>query len=166
MAPRKAHPSKLSANATPPSFESMAGIKSSNTTPPPLEAQTSMQPELATPPSSETKPGMQSPAATPPSTDSAQGTPKSRSSLEKPRLTDKEKKANHIASEQKRRQAIRHGFDRLTELVPGLEGKGRSEQIVLKNTVDYMRKTVEDRKRLIADVEAKGGVVSPELRNF
>lgn len=51
---------------------------------------------------------------------------------EKTRLTEQEKKNNHIASEQKRRLAIREGFDRLTEIVPGLEGQGRSESIVLK----------------------------------
>src|SRR5206468_1851686 len=51
---------------------------------------------------------------------------------ERPRLTEQEKKTNHIASEQKRRMAIREGFDRLTEIVPGLEGQGRSESIVLK----------------------------------
>ena len=35
---------------------------------------------------------------------------------DKPRLTEQEKKNNHIASEQKRRQAIREGFDRLAEI--------------------------------------------------
>lgn len=53
-------------------------------------------------------------------------------SAERPRLSEQEKKNNHIASEQKRRMAIREGFDRLTEIVPGLEGQGRSENIVLK----------------------------------
>jgi hypothetical protein len=51
---------------------------------------------------------------------------------DRPRLSEQEKKNNHIASEQKRRLAIREGFDRLTEIVPGLEGQGRSESIVLK----------------------------------
>ncbi|KAG9714418.1 hypothetical protein KCU73_g16218, partial [Aureobasidium melanogenum] len=44
---------------------------------------------------------------------------------DKPRLTEQEKKNNHIASEQKRRQAIREGFDRLAEIVPGMSGQGR-----------------------------------------
>lgn len=49
-------------------------------------------------------------------------------------LSPAEKKANHIASEQKRRQAIRDGFDRLTDLVPSLtRAQGRSEAIVLRN---------------------------------
>ena len=83
---------------------------------------------------------------------------------EKPRLTEQEKKNNHIASEQKRRQAIREGFDRLTELVPGLEGQGRSESVVLKKSVDYMRKCVEERRQLIAEVEERGGRVNGQLR--
>ncbi|KAI0150006.1 hypothetical protein F4776DRAFT_659896 [Hypoxylon sp. NC0597] len=67
---------------------------------------------------------------------------------DKPRLTEEEKKQNHIASEQKRREAIRAGFDRLCELVPGLEGHGRSEGFVLKETVKYMREQLARRRRL------------------
>ncbi|KAM0329353.1 hypothetical protein ACHAQA_004659 [Verticillium albo-atrum] len=78
---------------------------------------------------------------------------------EKPRLTEAEKKQNHIASEQKRRQAIREGFDRLTELVPGLEGQGRSEGLVLQRTVRYMREQLEERRALVRKVEAAGGKV-------
>lgn len=41
-------------------------------------------------------------------------------------------KANHIASEQKRRQAIREGFDKITAIVPDLkQSQGRSEATVL-----------------------------------
>lgn len=107
---------------------------------------------------------------------------------EKPRLSEHEKKANHIASgrtipslahkacfgtlwteadmrtEQKRRQAIREGFDRLTELVPGLEGQGRSESVVLKKTVDYMREQLEERRRLVARIENLGGQVEEGMK--
>ncbi|PBP25880.1 hypothetical protein BUE80_DR003132 [Diplocarpon rosae] len=83
---------------------------------------------------------------------------------EKPRLSEHEKKANHIASEQKRRQAIREGFDRLTELVPGLEGLGRSESVVLKKTVDYMRAQLVERQRLIRRIEEMGGQVEEDKR--
>ncbi|KAF3167714.1 hypothetical protein EYR41_001811 [Orbilia oligospora] len=82
---------------------------------------------------------------------------------ERPRLTEEEKKNNHIASEQKRRMAIRDGFDRLTELVPGIEGQGRSESIVLRKTVDHMRKVIEDRRNLIAQVQELGGEVPQDL---
>lgn len=83
---------------------------------------------------------------------------------EKPRLTDQEKKNNHIASEQKRRAAIREGFDRLTELVPGLEGQGRSESIVLQKTVDFIHTQLQERQNLIAEIESRGGRVDQSLR--
>lgn len=66
--------------------------------------------------------------------------------------------------EQKRRQAIREGFDRLTELVPGLEGQGRSESVVLKKTVDYMREQLTERRKLVAQVEDMGGHVDEGMR--
>lgn len=59
--------------------------------------------------------------------------------------------------EQKRRQAIREGFDRLTELVPGLEGQGRSESIVLNKTVSYMRQQLREREQLVERIEQLGG---------
>lgn len=83
---------------------------------------------------------------------------------DKPRLTDQEKKNNHIASEQKRRAAIREGFDRLTELVPGLEGQGRSESIVLQKTVDFIHVQLQERQNLIAEIESKGGRVDDSMR--
>lgn len=86
------------------------------------------------------------------------------SERDKPRLTEQEKKNNHIASEQKRRAAIREGFDRLTELVPGLEGQGRSESIVLKKTVDFMHLQIKERKELIAEIERRGGRVDEDMR--
>jgi hypothetical protein len=94
------------------------------------------------------------------------GTSKSASGQEKekPRLTDQEKKSNHIASEQKRRAAIREGFDRLTELVPGLEGQGRSESIVLQKTVDFIHLKLQERQSLIAEIENKGGRVDDSFR--
>jgi heteromeric Ino2p/Ino4p transcription factor len=83
---------------------------------------------------------------------------------EKPRLTEEEKKQNHIASEQKRRQAIRDGFDRLCELVPGMEGQGRSEGLVLKRTVEHMREQMEQRRQLVQEREARGEVVEERLK--
>ncbi|KAJ5154862.1 uncharacterized protein N7500_010301 [Penicillium coprophilum] len=74
------------------------------------------------------------------------------------------KQGNHIASEQKRRAAIREGFDRLTELVPGLEGQGRSESIVLQKTVDFIHVKLQERHDLIAEIESKGGRVDDSFR--
>jgi heteromeric Ino2p/Ino4p transcription factor len=79
---------------------------------------------------------------------------------DKPRLTEQEKKNNHIASEQKRRQAIREGFDRLASIVPGMEGQGRSENLVLQSTLDYMRIQIADYHQLKREAEAAGVDVS------
>lgn len=47
-------------------------------------------------------------------------------------LTEDQKKANHIASEQKRRANIKIGFDQLVDMVPSLDGSHRSESLVLQ----------------------------------
>ncbi|KAI0532263.1 hypothetical protein GGR58DRAFT_490907 [Xylaria digitata] len=83
---------------------------------------------------------------------------------ERPRLTEEEKKQNHIASEQKRREAIRAGFDRLAELVPGLEGQGRSEGLVLNRTVAFIREQLVRRRELVLAAEARGEYVPKELK--
>ena len=77
-------------------------------------------------------------------------------SSEKSRLTEQEKKNNHIASEQKRRQAIRDGFDRLANAVPGMEGQGRSEAVVLQATVEYMKQQLAERKLLLDQARTAG----------
>ncbi|KAK0391954.1 hypothetical protein NLU13_1452 [Sarocladium strictum] len=100
--------------------------------------------------------------SSPQNNDNGSGSPAGQE--EKPRLTEEEKKQNHIASEQKRRQAIREGFDRLTELVPGLEGQGRSEGLVLKRTVEFMREQIAERQNLVERVEGAGGDVDEKLK--
>jgi heteromeric Ino2p/Ino4p transcription factor len=75
---------------------------------------------------------------------------------DKPRLTEQEKKNNHIASEQKRRQAIREGFDRLATLTPGMDGQGRSENLVLQSTLEFLRKEIQHHKELIQQAEEMG----------
>ncbi|KAF2792037.1 hypothetical protein K505DRAFT_350891 [Melanomma pulvis-pyrius CBS 109.77] len=75
---------------------------------------------------------------------------------DRPRLTEAQKKENHIRSEQKRREAIREGFDRLASIVPGMEGQGRSEAVVLEATIKYMREMVVERQQIIAAAQAKG----------
>ncbi|KAF2259548.1 hypothetical protein CC78DRAFT_58027 [Lojkania enalia] len=75
---------------------------------------------------------------------------------ERPRLTEAQKKENHIRSEQKRREAIREGFDRLANTVPGMEGQGRSEAVVLEATLKLMREQIMERQRIIAQGKAEG----------
>jgi heteromeric Ino2p/Ino4p transcription factor len=72
------------------------------------------------------------------------------------RLTDKQKKANHIASEAKRRGEIRDGFDVLASIIPGMEGNGRSEAVVLQATVEFLREEIAKKDRLIAEAEKRG----------
>lgn len=64
-------------------------------------------------------------------------------------LTPEEKKANHIQSEQKRRQVIRDAFDELTTIVPGLgRAQSKSEAIVLRRTIDYIKEQEQERMAL------------------
>jgi heteromeric Ino2p/Ino4p transcription factor len=75
---------------------------------------------------------------------------------DRPRLTEAQKKENHIRSEQKRREAIREGFDRLASIVPGMEGQGRSEAVVLDATVKHLREQIVVRNQVIKTAQAKG----------
>ncbi|KAF2112104.1 hypothetical protein BDV96DRAFT_461190, partial [Lophiotrema nucula] len=75
---------------------------------------------------------------------------------DRPRLTEAQKKENHIKSEQKRREAIREGFDKLASIVPGMEGQGRSEAVVLEATIKYMREEIMKRQDIITKAKAKG----------
>ncbi|KAF9302107.1 hypothetical protein BGZ74_005847 [Mortierella antarctica] len=67
-------------------------------------------------------------------------------------LTDAEKKANHIASEQKRRQNIRIGFDSLVDIVPSLSDCHRSEALILQKSVDYIQRLLHQKNQLKSKV--------------
>lgn len=83
---------------------------------------------------------------------------------DKTRLTDDQKKNNHITSEQNRRNFLRAQFDRLSHLVPGAEGKARSEALVLEKLVDYGRVQVAEGRAMIEEIEKRGGQVDPNLK--
>ena len=73
-------------------------------------------------------------------------------------LSAAEKKANHIQSEHKRRQVIRDAFDELTTIVPGLgRAQSKSEAIVLRRTVDYIKEQTDEKARLLKEIEKLGG---------
>ncbi|KAF2458262.1 hypothetical protein BDY21DRAFT_284570 [Lineolata rhizophorae] len=76
------------------------------------------------------------------------------------RLTEEEKRNNHINSEHRRREGIRYEFDRLASLVPGMEGLGRSEYAVLQATVRFLRNLLEERERLLVEARSHGLDVS------
>ncbi|KAJ1727016.1 Transcription factor [Coemansia biformis] len=63
-------------------------------------------------------------------------------------LSEEEKKANHIASEQKRRQNIRTGYDQLIQIVPTLTPSQRSEALILQKTVEYIKYLLMEREIL------------------
>ncbi|KAI8146284.1 hypothetical protein BJV82DRAFT_411664 [Fennellomyces sp. T-0311] len=54
-------------------------------------------------------------------------------------LTDEERRANHIASEQKRRNTIRSGFKELTDIIPTLKNINNSKSTILFKAVEYVR---------------------------
>jgi hypothetical protein len=83
--------------------------------------------------------------------------PKSPSSTPaKTRLTNEQKKKNHIESEKKRRDAIRAGFDRLADVVPNMQGQGRSEAVVLQHTVAFMKGMIAKREAIDRIAHANG----------
>lgn len=85
------------------------------------------------------------------------------SSASKPRLTAHQKNTNHKDAENKRRNAIREQFTELASLVPGAEGLERSEQVMLQKTVAHFREEVDERRRLVQELQAKGIDLDPDL---
>lgn len=69
-----------------------------------------------------------------------------RSKPHKELLTEEEKRANHIASEQKRRNTIRTGFKELTDIIPTLKNINNSKSTILFKAVEYI-KYLERRNR-------------------
>ncbi|KAK5171157.1 Transcription factor [Saxophila tyrrhenica] len=77
-------------------------------------------------------------------------------SSDRPRLTSEQKKKNHIESEKKRREAIRAGFERLSQIIPGAEGQSRSESVVLQKTVKYLKDQLERKEELKERADRQG----------
>ena len=50
-------------------------------------------------------------------------------------LTEEEKRANHIASEQKRRMNLRDKYERLIDVVPDLDYSVKGEAVILDKGV-------------------------------
>lgn len=83
---------------------------------------------------------------------------------EKPRLTDDQKKSNHITSEQNRRNYLRSQFDRLSETIPGARGKARSEAVVLEKLVEYGQSQLREGRAMIDEIESREGVVDAQMK--
>ncbi|KAF9582027.1 hypothetical protein BGW38_000751 [Lunasporangiospora selenospora] len=65
-------------------------------------------------------------------------------------LTEEEKRANHIASEQKRRNTIRNGFKDMTDIIPDLRDVNSSKSTILFKAVDFI-KQLEKRNRVLQE---------------
>lgn len=81
-----------------------------------------------------------------------------KSRTNKELLTEEEKRANHIASEQKRRSTIRNGFKDLTDLIPTLKNINNSKSTVLFKAVDfikYLEKRTKTLKEKVGSLELR-----------
>lgn len=45
-----------------------------------------------------------------------------------------------------------------------MEGQGRSEGLVLKRTVEFMREKIEERRDMVDEIEKAGGEVDEKLK--
>ncbi|KAK9768675.1 hypothetical protein K7432_000507 [Basidiobolus ranarum] len=81
-------------------------------------------------------------------------------------LTEEEKRANHIASEQKRRQNIRIGFERLVDIVPTLNHNHRAESVILEKSVEYIHHllaTKQQLKQRVRELQMAMGEMNDDL---
>ncbi|KAI8634053.1 hypothetical protein F5Y19DRAFT_461557 [Xylariaceae sp. FL1651] len=63
-------------------------------------------------------------------------------------LSDAQKRENHIKSEQKRRGAIKEGFDDLTHIVPNLKGGGYSKSTVLNLAGEWLEALIKGNEEM------------------
>jgi heteromeric Ino2p/Ino4p transcription factor len=75
---------------------------------------------------------------------------------EKQRLSEVEKKSNHIASEKRRRSVIRKQCQTIAEMVPGLEDKYRSEAQVMEGAKGFIEENVDEQKKLLEKARRLG----------
>nr|KMM70698.1 hypothetical protein CPAG_07009 [Coccidioides posadasii RMSCC 3488] len=75
-------------------------------------------------------------------------------------LTEEQKRANHILSEQKRRNLIKQGFDELCSLVPELRGGGFSKSTMLAQAADWLQDLLQGNEMLklqLGDIRERTG---------
>lgn len=83
---------------------------------------------------------------------------------EKHRLTEEEKKANHVRSEKKRRFNVRSGMIELSQLIPDAKNDYKSEIKILGAYAKYVAQLTEEREMLVQKLEAKGITVEEHLK--
>lgn len=89
-------------------------------------------------------------ASTPTATTTASLLSNSAAKRSRDLLTEEERRANHIASEQKRRNTIRTGFKDLTDIIPTLKNINNSKSTILFKAAEYI-KHLEKRNRGLRD---------------
>ncbi|KAK6461755.1 basic helix-loop-helix transcription factor [Scheffersomyces coipomensis] len=79
-------------------------------------------------------------------------------------LSDEQKKAHHIASEQKRRENIRSEFDKIVSLTPTLnDSENRSELNILTKSADFIDQLKDENAKLVELAQKKGIPIPPDL---
>ena len=61
---------------------------------------------------------------------------------------------------------MRNGYEKLCEIVPGLEKSSRSEGEVLWETVRHLKKLIKENNEMIALLEERGGDVTGIFVSF
>ncbi|CDH53643.1 predicted protein [Lichtheimia corymbifera JMRC:FSU:9682] len=90
--------------------------------------------------------------------------PTSTSKRIKKIMNEVEKRANHTASEQKRRNAIRAALNDMTQIVPGLQEANINKSTILFKAAEYIHHLNRRNRRLrerIAELHHKAGYPSP-----
>ena len=80
-------------------------------------------------------------------------------------LTEEQKRANHILSEQKRRNLIKQGFEDLCSLVPELRNGGFSKSAILVQAAEWLEgilKGNEELRQQLAPLKAMNGYQIPQ----
>ncbi|KAI7885406.1 hypothetical protein K492DRAFT_123853, partial [Lichtheimia hyalospora FSU 10163] len=78
-------------------------------------------------------------------------------------LNEMEKRANHTASEQKRRNTIRAALNEITQTVPGLQDTNINKSTILFKTAEYIHYLDRRNRRLrerVAELHHKAGYSS------
>ncbi|OCL09529.1 hypothetical protein AOQ84DRAFT_20130 [Glonium stellatum] len=69
--------------------------------------------------------------------------PSASQKAQRENLTEEQKRSNHILSEQKRRNLIKHGFEELHDLVPELRNGGLSKSNVLMEAASFLEELIK-----------------------
>ena len=84
--------------------------------------------------------------------------------IERPRLTEDQKKHNHNVSETRRRETLKSTYLRLSHIVPSTSGRERSEAYMIEESLKYAAQITQRGKDLIRELRALGEDVTPEQK--